>query len=356
LASELQARPVHELATQLAEEKTAAARRRLAKLSPEARRQQLADDWARLLGRVEPIKEYQVREHKPGKLGGTLVERISLELEDNIVIPLILLLPETRPGAERPLVVAFAQEGKQEFFRHRAEILAELLQAGIAVCLADFRGTGETRPAGESRGRSSAATSLSSTELMLGQTLLGARLRDLRSVLAFLRTRPDMQKTRVALWGDSFAPPNPRDRGVAVPLDAEKLPALAEPLGGILAILAALYEDQVHVVYAQGGLLGFASLLESPFCWVPHDVIVPGALMAGDLGDVVATLAPRPLRLVGLIDGRNRLVERAAVADAFDTARAAYRQAKAEQRLEIEEQREENVATARWLVRQLQAD
>ena len=99
---------------------------------------------------------------------------------------------------------------------------------------------------------------------MLGQTLVGSRLRDVRSVLRYLRTRADLDAGRVALWGDSFAPANPEGRTLAVPLDADPFPHQAEPLGGLLALFTALFEDDVRAVYVRGGLTGFESLLQSP--------------------------------------------------------------------------------------------
>ena len=55
-------------------------------------------------------------------------------------------------------------------------------------------------------------------------------------------------------------------------------------------------------------ITGFESLLQSPFYYVPHDALIPGALTAGDLCDVAAALAPRPLRMEGLDDGLDRVV------------------------------------------------
>src|SRR5262249_59176635 len=107
-----------------------------------------------------------------------------------------------------PVVVAFAQEGKQAVLKNRSDVIAALLEGGAAVCLPDLRGCGETRP-GDGRGRTSSATAISATELMLGRTMLGLRLRDLRSVLEHLRSRPDVDGKPVALWGDSVAPANP---------------------------------------------------------------------------------------------------------------------------------------------------
>jgi hypothetical protein len=316
-------RPVYELVAALGEERARAARHRLGKLLPAKRLKQMQKDWEALLGDVDPRAAPTATAEEPRKVGDVTVERLVLEVEPGILAPLLLLLPPHRGDVNMPVVVAIAQEGKQEFLKKRSEGIAELLKGGAAVCLTDLRGTGETRP-GDSRGRTSAATSISATELMLGQTLVGSRLRDLRSVLRYLRGRSDLDASQVALWGDSFAPANAEGRRLDVPLDADKLPSQAEPLGQLLALFGALYEPDVKAVYARGGLVGYQALLHSYFCYVPHDVVVPGALTAGDLSDVVAMLAPRPVRLEGLVDGLNRKVSNEALTKAFEPTRTAY--------------------------------
>jgi hypothetical protein len=327
----------------------------LAELEPEARRRQLRQDWTRLLGAVEPEANPKATEHGKQRLGEVTAERIALEVEPRIVVSLVLLSPPRKEGSKLPVVVGIAQEGKQAFLQDRAEILAELLHGGAAVCLPDLRGTGETRP-GSDRGRQSAATSISATELMLGQTLVGSRLRDLRSVLRYLRTRTDLDATRLALWGDSFAPVNPKDRKLEVPLDADKLPAQAEPLGGLVALFGALFEDEVRALCVRGGLAGSDSVLQSSFCYVPHDAVIPGALTAGDLRDVAAALAPRPLRLEGLVDGLNRRVPNDVLARTYEPTRTAYRAAGAQDRLLIVGEGDKADSTARWLLSLLKGD
>ncbi len=262
----------------------------------------LRADWARLLGPIEPAADPKVATLGEGRLGEARFEKLMVG-----DIPVLVLLPGAAASGRPPLVVAAAQEGKEGFLKHRPGQLQRLLEAGVGVVLPDVRGTGENGSLGSGRGRSTGATSLSSTELMLGRTLAGLRLADLRVVVRWARGRSDA----VALWGDSFAPANPPDRDLAVPQDASPFPDHAEPLGGFLALFGALYEKDVKAAYAFGGLKGFASLLESPFCYVPHDTIVPGALTLGDLDDVAAALAPRPLRLEGRVDGLNRRVEAA---------------------------------------------
>jgi hypothetical protein len=162
---------------------------------------------------------------------------------------------------------------------------------------------------------------------MLGSTLLGERLRDLRSVTRYLRSRGDLDPAGMAFWGDSFAPANPANRRMEVPWDAERMPQQAEPLGGLLALLGGLFEDDVRAVAVRGGLINYASILESPFCYVPHDAIVPGAVTAGDLVEVAMALAPRPLRMEGLVDGRNRQVDAQVRAKTLESVEQAYRAA-----------------------------
>jgi hypothetical protein len=232
-------------------------------------------------------------------------------------------MPSKAATSGRPVVVAVAQAGKQAILLQRADAIAEILAAGIAVCLPDLRGTGETRPGGD-RGRGSEAASLSSAELMLGQTAVGARVRDLRAVVRYVRTRAELNGQRVALWGESLAPAIGRDENVAVPMElAEALPH-AEPLGSLVVLLAALFDDEIRAVRAHGGLAEFLSVLESPFVLVPHDAIVPGAIAAGDLGAVAAAIAPRPLQLADLVDGRNRTLAADEAAAALAPAIAAY--------------------------------
>src|SRR5262249_37742440 len=149
---------VHELAAELGAERSEVARKRLASLTPEGRRQQLRQDWARLLGPVEPGADPRVTGRRTQRLGNVVVERITLEVGPGIAVPLLVLLPQDKPTARLPVVVAFAQHGKQAFLKGRSSSLAELLQGGVAVCLPDLRGTGETRPAGDTRGRASAST------------------------------------------------------------------------------------------------------------------------------------------------------------------------------------------------------
>ena len=261
---ELQPRKVDELLSELSAERISQARQTLLGSTPDQRRRQLQSEWARLLGDVEPVSLAKMSSEGGGgvsttnieSVDGLFVERIALPGQP-VIVPMLLLkaqLPGTGKSGKRPVVIGVSQAGKQKLLRDRAEDVAALLNSGMAVCMPDLRATGETS-LGAGRGRRSAATACSSSELMLGGTMLGAQLRDLRAVLAWLRTRPDLDAKAIAVWGDSLVEPSPTDTNFQVPRDDDDaLPRGPEPLGGLLALLSALYEEHVRAVYISGGL------------------------------------------------------------------------------------------------------
>ena len=140
------------------------------------------------------------------------------------------------------------------------------------------------------------------------------------SRVKYLRTRKDLAPRGFALWGDSFAALNTANTDFQVPKRVSGRPAFSEPLGGLLVMLAALFEDDVTAVYTHGSLSGFLDAVTSPYVYIPHDVVVPGVLTKGDLTDLAAALAPCPMRLDGVVDGLNRTL-------ALDVARSIYQPA-----------------------------
>jgi len=224
-----------------------------------------------------------------------------------------LIKPQSASARRSPVVLAFAQGGKEAFLAHRRGDIAALLEKGVIVCLADVRGTGETADGiSFSVGReamSAPSASLAATELMLGTTALGQRLKDARTVVRYLTSRNDVDSKRLMLWGDSFVPTNPREGLLDQSVGQEPGPQVlhqSDPLGSLLVLLTALYEDNVHAVAARGGLVSYLSVLGDPFCYVPQDVIVPGILETADISDIVSALGSRAVLLEGLVDGRNR--------------------------------------------------
>jgi len=342
-ATRFNPRTLHEVAAEIGAERLAAARAARSELAPAARAAALRREWSRLLGDAESITQPHPRRFERLPAGPIITEKHFLVVAPGIALPTVLLLPAGGEGPPRPMVVCVSQQGKGRFLTTRAREIAGLVRRGIAVCLFDPRGTGETRP-GEGRGYERESISLASLDLKLGRTTLGLRVRDLRTVLRYLRNRGDLDQRRIGLWGDSFAAAN-HPNLVAPPRETECPPRQAEPLGQLLALLGALFEEDVQAVVARGGLVSFASILAGRECYVPLDAVVPGMLTVGDVADLVAALAPRSVCVDGLVDGRNCIESDADMAAAFAPAREAYKDA--EERLRLSP--DVGADTAEWL-------
>jgi hypothetical protein len=317
VAQELHIKTLHEVAYAQGLAEVQSVHAELARLSPADRRQWLAKQWAEKLGNIEPNPHPQVTVEWTKEIPDARAEAIALNVEPGILVPMLLLHPLSSKQGPPPVAVAVAEGGKDLFLAKRSEQIEALLKGGVAVCLIDVRGTGETGP-----------SAAANTALVLGETLLGERLRDLRTALVYLASRTDLDSQRVGLWGDSFSPPNPERMLLdETPLwrIGPQIEQEAEPLGGLLALLGSLYENHVQTVAVQGGLASYLSILEDSFAYVPQDVIVPGVLEAGDIADIASALAPHPLLLQGLVDGRDRLVPADNLKRALAPVYEAYR-------------------------------
>lgn len=349
-AAERRPKTASELAYQMAAERLSAARTSRANLTPAARLQRLRASLAVKLGDIEPPAHVEAHTLWTEPFAAFTVEGIELQSSPELRIPVLLLMPRAKSSRRLPVVLGLAQSGKERFLVERSAEVSGLLKQGTAVCLADVLGTGEVAP-------SSSVTSLIATELMLGNTALGARLKDARSVVRYLSGRKDLDPQRVMLWGDSFASVNPPDllfdQSVLLePGRQEPGPQpiqQAQPVGGLLALLTALYEDNVQAVAVRGGLVSFQSVLKDRFCYVPQDIVVPGILERADVAEVVAALSPRAVLLESLVDGRNRLLSLPEVEDELRAARVAYRDAPS--KLTIRDQAGASDVVA-WLARE----
>lgn len=123
---------------------------------------------------------------------------------------------------------------------------------------------------------------------------------------------------QIVLLGDGFSPSNGTTMdlsSLAVPLDLSQ-PHSVEPLGANISLLTAVFDRRVRAVAACNGLVSFRSVLEHQCVHIPHDAVVPKALVAGDLPVLGAAIVAsgRTLIVSGLRDGLNRLVSSADVA------------------------------------------
>ncbi|MFN7924919.1 MAG: acetylxylan esterase [Bryobacteraceae bacterium] len=318
---------VHELLREKASARVRAARVTMAALGVPERREWLRKKWSALLGDIEPNGNPAAVTRWKKQDSGAEAEGVTLEVEPGIIVPVVLLRPSGAKAAGMPVVTVISQAGRGRLLANRRAEIDALLASGVAICLPDLRGIGETAP-DRRRHPLSAGITLAATELMLGNTMVGARLKDLRTVLSWLEKRPGIDSKRMALWGDADVPPNPRRRLIEEVAGWRIGPEItrdAEPLGGLLALLGGLFEERVAAVAVHRGLVGYLSMLDDSFLYVPSDAIVPDSASAGDLAYIAGALAPKPLLLDELVDGRNTVLPDAELKVWVEPAVAAYR-------------------------------
>ncbi|QDU96948.1 dienelactone hydrolase family protein [Lignipirellula cremea] len=347
LRKKLAPQSLTQLLPSLVEEQLKAARTKRASLQDDAFRTALRRDLDAVLGQTAPLQPVKVVSSQAldsPLAGAPEIEatQIVLQTENGIVVPLLLLSP---PKSPRRCVLAFCQEGKEQLLRARAAEFAKLLQAGVAICLPDLRGTGET-DSGSDRDQTGSATAVSSTGLMLGDPLPAQQLRDLRSVARFLQTRSGGDALRLSLWGDSLAKTNSADANLDVPRRIDGRPRQSEPLGGLLALLGGLYLDDIDALYVHGGLASFADVLTRYQVLIPHDVVIPGLLTQADVVDLAAAQTSSSLLLQELVNGNNQPLDQEAVQTAFAPVAKRYAAAGNGALLKIDN----NASPAAWLL------
>ena len=349
--SKLKPRPLYEVLAEKASEDVLTIRPELdGETNPVLRRLMLRAAWDARLIAGDVFRPPSPKERTIGRetIGNVSLRRALLATDKGIEVPVLLFIPPGAKDAKHPVVVGAAFGGKGAFLKHRSGEIAKLLDSNVAVCLADLRGCGET--GGSDRGQQSETTAFSSTELMLGATMLGTRVQDLRAVVEWLRGHFRVDPQRIALWGDSFSEPLAADATFKYPRRIDNRPSESDPLGSLAVLLTALADDEIRAIYAHGGIVSYLSALESPFVQLPHDCVVPGVFDTGDLPELVTALAPRPLRLEGLVDGVNRIVTEDRLKVTYAQAIERYEDENANHNLSIQQERS---SPAAWLIEQL---
>ncbi|HWQ11456.1 MAG TPA: alpha/beta hydrolase family protein [Roseiflexaceae bacterium] len=240
--------------------------------------------------------------------GDHLRQRWLLRTEAAFWLPLYLLLPK---GAASPAPAVVAVHGHGPGKVHTAGVpgapqaeaaAADELDYGlqavrrgyVALCQ-DMRGFGECVDE-DHRGFShgSSCTYSAGRSAMLGRTLLGERVWDVRRAIDWLAARPEVDGGRIACVGHSG--------------------------GGTVTLLAAALDERIRAAVVSGYLCAWrSSLFGVPHC--PCN-FVPGLALDADCGDVGGLIAPRPL--LATSGARDPIFPLAGVREAFATVSAAY--------------------------------
>ncbi len=327
---------LHVAVRERAEERLKAARKSFKDGGLEERRAKLRHALKGVLGDSAPPATIMAKVVRSKDVPSGTTEWIDLEAGDGTPLPAVLVRPKVE--GKVPVVVAVCQHGKGRFLFERALAISKLLERKIAILLVDVRGTGETAP--DYRHNPESAENLEAMRILAaGEVLLGLRLKDFRTALAYAASRKDLDGERMGVWGESFSKLNPpRLRVDELPFRAAspQIQYQAEPLGALLALLGALYEPRVKAVYTDGGLVSYRSVLDDAFYYLPTHCFVPGFLSVADVPDVRELLAPKAACYVNSVDGRNRALPENAKEEFWKPILKAYNNAKKESALVLD--------------------
>jgi formylglycine-generating enzyme required for sulfatase activity/dienelactone hydrolase len=219
-------------------------------------------------------------------VAGVRLERVRWRmLKDEVEVPGVLLAP---PGEWKGALLGASDSGKEALLEHGA--VREALARGFAVVLADIRGTGEN-----AHGRPGWVFAVS---LLLGENFVGRQALDLVAGWRALGGSAELRGKPIALLGSG-------------------------PHAALAALYASVLEPRVAGLATEGGFASYRDFIERPKSLaesyrlvragqeaghrvdreIPADLVLWEALRRFDLADLEASLAPRPVAVLGAIDG-----------------------------------------------------
>ncbi len=219
------------------------------------------------------------------------IEKLAFRGERDIIIPCLLLRarPAQRP---QPACVFLSPDGKSVAAR-RWDVW-QMLRAGWTVLAADLRGVGET--SGGARGEQWALI----RGFTLGRHIFGQRVWDVMRCIEYLESRDDIVSDRICVWGEEES--------------------------ALLALYAAAMDDRVAGAACDAMLSTYRS--DSGFVQ-PPTLFPRNILKAGDVADVAALVAPRPLLIANAVDPSGDRLTEDELPATFEPTTQAYRDADA---------------------------
>ena len=255
---------------------------------------------------------------------GFVREKVILRSDPYTAMPTYVLVPEER---DKPLPVVVAMHGhgygKDDLVGiwedgtdrvnpisrgYQKDFALELVKRGLLVVVPEQSGFGERRTKEDiDRGsEQSSCKQLSLWALMMGTTTIGRRVWDAIRVLDYVYTRSDVDHSRIGMMGISG--------------------------GGTTTLFTSALDDRVRVVVISGYLNTFrSSILTVDHC---IDNYLPGILRYGEMYDVAALIAPRPLLVES--GSKDPIFPIEATRYACEKVRRAYALLKAEDRFDTD--------------------
>ena len=218
--------------------------------------------------------------------------------------PVIICLQGHTTGMHNSVGLTEDETGWQAVEGDRDFAIGAMRNGFAALCL-EQRSFGERREQIQEIRSPHGCHDAAMRSLLLGRTLLGERLFDVQRGVAYLKTRPELDHSRVGVLGNSG--------------------------GGTLAIYAAGLLPDIAFAMPSCSFCTFeASLLSIYHC---ADNYVPGILQWAEMADILGLAAPKPLVVVA---GReDHIFPIAGVQSAYSALLRIYGDANASDRIRL---------------------
>jgi cephalosporin-C deacetylase-like acetyl esterase len=267
------------------------------------------------------------------KDGDLLIEKYLLATEEGIVVPTRIILPKNHPAKLRAIVYLRDRTGEND----SPTAFEGMARQGQIVAVADVRGFGETMSTRRINDpqldyfdpRDGMDADFTFASFFLGQPLLGMRVRDARTVVDFVRSRPDIDSTHISIVGRGWA--------------------------GVVALFTAALEPGISSAAVEGTPVSYQEIAAAHLYNQPVSLMLPGVLRDFDLQDIFASLAPRALLVLNPENAMTRRMDGEDARRSLNGVRTAYAEAHAEGKFDVEVVPIESDARSKlldWIARQ----
>ena len=241
---------------------------------------------------------------------GYRVEKVLLRPSPDVPVPALFFAPEA--AGARPAIVYVNGAGKSAEASPGGEI-EWFVGRGAAVLAIDPRGMGETARVADANGsdfpRYFGDYDLAMTSFLLAKSLVGMRALDILAGVDWLEARGEVDAARIAVVGKGK--------------------------GAVAALYAAAFDERIGRAALEGMLVSYRAVVGRRIHRNVLEDVVVGALREYDLPDLVASLAPRPVRLIDPADPLGARLWPDAARDAYRGADEIYAAAGAEGELRV---------------------
>lgn len=234
---------------------------------------------------------------------GYRIEKYALDGGRNAVVPMLLALPDGE--GPRPAVIYLHPDGKKGAAAPGGAI-ETLAREGYIVLAPDLIGSGETAPR---IGRPNDHNAAYYVGALVRASVVGLQAEDVSRAVAWLGTHPRVRPDAIGL-------------------------AAARSMGPT-AIHAAALDKGISWLVLERTLAAYSEVVLNHFYATSTDGLVPAALTAYDLPDLLASIAPRRVTVIAPVDQRGEPLTAEAAGRIFRYPSSHYRRNGAQGRLRI---------------------